>query len=460
VRLEELLGGVVVLEQEGDSAVDVRSLTHDSESVDPGALFCCVPGARADGHDFAAAAVGRGAVALLVERMLPLDVPQVRVARVRAAMAPVAAALFGDPSRALTVIGVTGTNGKTTTTHLLRGVLEAGGWPAASIGTLGGARTTPEAPVLQATLARLRDEGKRAVALEVSSHALVQHRVDAVHFAAVVFTNLSQDHLDYHGSMEDYYAAKAQLFEAGRAAFAVINADDAHGRRLIEQTPLRTVPFSMADVSEVTSNADGSVFTWRGARLRLALGGRFNVSNALAAATTAAELGVGSDAIVRGLADVTVPGRFESVRAGQPFPVIVDYAHTPDGLEQLLTAARDHVDGGRLIVVFGCGGDRDPTKRPLMGEVATRLADLAVLTSDNPRHEDPMAIIGQVEAGARPDRLVVEADREKAIAAALSKADAGDVVVIAGKGHEQGQDFGDRVVPFDDRAVAREVLAR
>jgi UDP-N-acetylmuramoyl-L-alanyl-D-glutamate--2,6-diaminopimelate ligase len=460
VRLKELLGGVDVLELRGASAVDVRSLTHDANGVVPGTLFCCVPGHRADGHDFAAAAVDRGAVALLVERMLALEVPQARVADVRAAMAPVAAALHGWPSRDMTVIGVTGTNGKTTTTHLLRAVLEAHGWPAASIGTLGGARTTPEAPVLQATLGRLRDAGKEAVALEVSSHALRQHRVDAVQFAAVVFTNLSQDHLDYHGTMEDYFAAKAELFDASRAALAVINADDAYGQRLTQLTPLRTVPFSMADATDVESAADGSAFTWRGIRLRIALGGRFNISNALAAATTAAELGVDHDAIATGLAGVTVPGRFESVAAGQPFPVIVDYAHTPDGLDQLLTAARQHVDGGRLIVVFGCGGDRDPTKRPRMGEVATRAADLAVLTSDNPRHEDPRAIIAQVEAGGRADRLVVEPDREKAIAAALGQAGPGDVVVIAGKGHEQGQDFGDRVVAFDDRAVARRVLSR
>ena len=460
MRLTDLLGGVDVLELRGDAAVDVRSVTHDSAAVSEGTLFCCVRGSRVDGHEFAPEAVDRGAVALLVERLLPVDVPQAQVADVRAAMPLVAAALHGHPSRALTVVGVTGTNGKTTTTHLLRAVFDANGWPAAAIGTLGGARTTPESTVLQATLARLRDEGKRAVALEVSSHALVQHRVDAVHFAGVVFTNLSQDHLDYHHTMEEYFAAKARLFDAGRAPFAVINADDPYGRRLLAQTPLRTVPFSMADAADLTATSDGSAFTWRGTRLHLALGGRFNVSNALAAATTAAELGIDHDAIAKGLADVTVPGRFEPVWAGQAFPVIVDYAHTPDGLAQLLDAARDHVEGGRLIVVFGCGGDRDPTKRPRMGAVATSEADLAVLTSDNPRSEDPMAIIADVEAGARPERLVVEPDREKAIAAALAEAGPGDVVVIAGKGHEQGQDFGDRVVPFDDRAVARQVLAR
>ena len=451
-----------MLEQRGDpAAVDVRSLAYDSSAVEPGALFCCVPGQRADGHDFAAAAVASGAVALLVERLLGVDVPQVRVGEVRAAMGPVAAEFHGHPSRHLTVVGVTGTNGKTTATHLLRGIFEAAGRPAAVVGTLCGARTTPEAPVLQETLARLRDEGKQAVALEVSSHALVQHRVDAVAFAAVVFTNLSQDHLDFHGTMEDYFVAKASLFGAGRAAVGIVNVDDAFGRRLADEAAIRTVSFSLADAGDLTYSADGISFEWCGVRLRLALGGRFNVSNALAAATTAAELGVSPADVAAGLAAVgTVPGRFEPVRAGQAFPVIVDYAHTPDGLEQVLTAARDLAEGGRVIVVFGCGGDRDAAKRPLMGEVATRLADLAVLTSDNPRHEDPAAIIDQVRAGADQDVLVVEQDRAKAIGVGIEAATDDDVVVIAGKGHETVQEIGDRVIPFDDREVAADVLSR
>jgi UDP-N-acetylmuramoyl-L-alanyl-D-glutamate--2,6-diaminopimelate ligase len=459
VRLDELLDGVDVLELEGDAAVGVKSLTHDSAQVTAGALFCCVPGRHADGHDFADQAVAAGAVALLVERMLPLDVTQVRVAEVRAAMGPVASALHGHPSRALTVVGVTGTNGKTTTTHFLRGIFEANGWEAGTIGTLDGARTTPEAPVLQATLASMRDAGQRAAAVEVSSHALAQRRVDAVHFAAVVFTNLSQDHLDYHGTMEDYFAAKATLFDPARADVAVVNADDPYGRRLVEHPAVRTVPYSRADVTGVRSGADGMRFTWRGVDVALAIGGAFNVDNAVAAATTAAELGIDVAVIARGLAGVTIPGRYEAVRAGQPFAVIVDYAHTPDGLEQLLLAARDDVQDGRLFVVFGAGGDRDASKRPQMGAVAARLADVAILTSDNPRHEDPLDIIRQVEAGASPGALAVEADRRAAIAIALRDAKPGDVVVIAGKGHEQGQDLGDRVEPFDDRDVARQVLS-
>ncbi|MBV9664914.1 MAG: UDP-N-acetylmuramoyl-L-alanyl-D-glutamate--2,6-diaminopimelate ligase [Actinobacteria bacterium] len=459
MRLDELLDGVDVLELRGDAAVDVRSVTHDSAQVTPGALFCCVPGTHVDGHDFADQAVAAGAVALLVERALPLDVSQVRVADVRAAMGPVAAAAYGHPSRWLTVVGVTGTNGKTTTTHFLRGIFEANGWAAGTIGTLDGARTTPEAPVLQATLASMRDNGQRAAAVEVSSHALAQRRVDGVHFAAVVFTNLSQDHLDYHGTMEDYFAAKATLFDPDRADVAIVNADDPYGRRLLEDPALRTVPYARADATGVTTAADRARFTWRGVEVQLAVGGEFNIDNALAAATTAAELGIDPEIIARGVEDVTIPGRYEAVHAGQPFPVIVDYAHTPDGLEQLLLAARRDVRGGRLFVVFGAGGDRDAGKRPQMGAVAARLADVAILTSDNPRHEDPLDIIGQVQAGAPSGELLVEPDRRSAIASALRDACDGDVVVIAGKGHEQGQDFGDRVVPFDDRDVAREVLS-
>src|SRR5581483_10889800 len=332
-------------------------------------------------------------------------------------------------------------------------------WPAGTIGTLDGARTTPEAPVLQATLASMRDAGQQAAAVEVSSHALTQRRVDAVHFAAVVFTNLSQDHLDYHGTMEQYFAAKAMLFDPARADVAVVNADDPFGRRLIEHPALRTVPYSRADVADVRTTADSAHFTWRGVDVELAIGGAFNVDNAVAAATTAGELGIDAAVIARGMAGVTIPGRYEAVGAGQPFAVIVDYAHTPDGLEQLLLAARRDAQDRRLLLVFGAGGDRDAGKRPQMGAVAARLADVAILTSDNPRHEDPFDIIGQVEAGAPPGALVVEADRRAAIEMALRDAKAGDVVVIAGKGHEQGQDFGDRVEPFDDRDVARQVLS-
>ena len=467
MRLSRLLGDVEVRAVRGDpEGAEIVAIGHDSRSVVPGTLFCCVRGARADGHAFAPQAVQAGAVALLVDRFVELDVPQVAVDDVRAAMAPIASALFGHPSRRMAVVGVTGTNGKTTTTHFLRAVLEADGRQAAVIGTLSGGTgrsgpgTTPAAPELQAHLAELAGEGFTAVAMEVSSHALVQHRVDAVRFAAAVFTNLSQDHLDFHGTEEEYFAAKASLFEPERAAVGVINADDRWGRRLLEAAHLPTRPFSLAEAVDLHLDRSGSTFRWEGEPIRLRLAGTVNVANAVAAAAAARELGVEAPAIAEGLSNLAaVPGRNEPVDRGQPFSVLVDYAHTPDALEQTLAGARQMAGDGRVLVVFGCGGDRDRTKRPLMGEVATRLADLAVLTSDNPRSEDPADIIDQVLSGVRrSEALTVEPDRGAAIALALGAARPGDIVVLAGKGHETTQVVGDRVLPFDDRAVAAEIL--
>jgi UDP-N-acetylmuramoyl-L-alanyl-D-glutamate--2,6-diaminopimelate ligase len=459
VRLDDLLAGVDVRTRRGGNP-DVTAITFDSRAVHPGTLFCCLPGQVADGHDFAAAAAAAGAVALLVERPLAIDVAQRIVPSSRAAMAVAAAALFDHPSRALSVVGVTGTNGKTTATYLLRSIFETHGWPTAVIGTLGGVRTTPEAPELQALLAEARDDGIRAVAMEVSSHALVQHRVDSVDFAVVAFTNLSQDHLDFHGDMASYFEAKASLFDAGRARVGVVNADDEWGRRLLHSAGIPVRAYSMADAENLYLTPEASVFEWRGAEVRLRLGGRFNVSNALCAATIAEALEVPAGVVAQGLSSVAaVPGRFERVDAGQPFTVVVDYAHTPDGLSSVLSAARELTgNGGRVLVVFGCGGDRDRGKRPAMGAVAASMADVAVLTSDNPRSEDPMAIIAEVLSGA-PD-LTVEPDRAAAIDLALGQARPGDVVVIAGKGHETGQTVGDTTTPFDDRDVARAALLR
>ena len=480
MQLLQLLGGLPVRAVRGDPAgAEVVAVTHDSAAVVPGALFCCIRGNRADGHDFAAQAVAAGAIAVLCTRPvdLPSGVVQVEVDDVRAAMAHAAATLFGHPSRRMDVVGVTGTNGKTTTTHLLRAILEADGRRAAVIGTLSGNAgrsgpfsrsegrsgpgTTPEAPDLQAHLAELAGEGFDAVAIEVSSHALAQHRIDGTHFAVAVFTNLSPDHLDFHGTMERYFEAKAALFDPARAALAVVNADDPWGRRLLESPRLPTRPFSLSDAAHLTMDRQGSTFRWRSDAVRLRIPGQVNVANALAAATVAHELGVEDAAVATGLSSlVSVPGRNESVDRGQPFTVLVDYAHTPDGLEQALSSARRLAGPGRVVVVFGCGGDRDRAKRPLMGEVATRLADLAVLTSDNPRHEDALAIIAEVRAGVRrAEALVVEPDRRTAIAHALHAAERDDVVIIAGKGHETTQVMGGRVLPFDDRAVAAEILA-
>lgn len=451
------LPGAVLL---GTGAVDVRDVTHDSRQAGPGTVFCCVRGAHHDGHDHAAEAVAAGAVALLTERRLDLDVPQVVVENVRAAMGPFAASVHGHPSRDLVVTGVTGTNGKTTTVHLLHAVFTAAGWPTEVIGTLTGARTTPEATDLQRQLARWRDQGVRAVAMEVSSHALALHRVDGTRFACAVFTNLGRDHLDFHGTLERYFAAKAELFTPRLTARAVVNVGDPHGRLLVDSALVPTTPYSLDDATEVVANADGSSFTWRGHRVRTRLGGRFNVANAVAAATTGVALGLPEQVVIDGLADApAVPGRFEVVDEGQPFRVVVDYAHTPDGLEGLLGAARELAGPRRVLVVFGCGGDRDQDKRPAMGAVAEAAADVVVLTSDNPRSEDPAAIIDAVRSGMRARRTArVEPDRRRAIASALATAQPGDVVVVAGKGHERTQVTGSDEAPFDDRAVVRELL--
>lgn len=448
----------------GDPAAAVGAVTMDSRVVGPGALFACVKGRTSDGHDFAPQAVAGGAVALLCERLLPLPVPQVVVTSVRQALGPVADAFCGHPSRDLTVAGVTGTNGKTTTCALLQSAFAANGWPSATIGTLTQQRTTPEAPELQSLLAGWRDRGGRAIAMEVSSHALVQHRVDAVVFAAAVFTNLSPEHLDYHGTMEHYFEAKASLFTPDRASLAVVNRDDQWGRRLAKLAADRGIPvvtFGLADAEDLELGPAGSRFRWEGEDVTLNLSGRFNVHNALAAATCARHLGVPAPAVGRGLAAMEgVRGRFERVDAGQPFTVVVDYAHTPDGLVQLLEAARE-LAAGRLLVVFGAGGDRDHEKRPLMGAAAAHLADLVVVTSDNPRSEDPGRIIDEVVSGVGDGASpVVEPDRAAAIATALATAESGDVVVIAGKGHERGQEVLGRVLPFDDVEVTRAALGR
>ena len=461
-RLQAETAGLVRAQLVGDPDAAVSTMTHDSRRVAPGTLYACVRGERHDGHEFAPAAVAAGATALLVERHIELDVPQLVVEDVRATMGPVAAAVYGHPSSALTIVGITGTNGKTTTAHLLASILRESGRATGVIGTLSGPHTTPEAPELQAKLAGFRDDGYEAVVMEASSHALALQRVDGTRFAVAVFTNLGRDHLDLHGSAQAYFRAKARLFTPELSAVGVTNVDDAHGRLLRDAATIPMVPFSASDATDVQVTASSHAFTWRGERLEVGLGGTFNVMNSLAAATTASVLGVGCEEIAAGLrAAEPVPGRFERVSSGDGgVAVVVDYAHTPDGLGEVLTAARD-VTGGRVIVVFGCGGDRDRAKRPQMGGVAARLADLVVVTSDNPRSESPAAIIDAVLAGIAPadrDHVTVEPDRAAAIAAALDAANDGDVVVVAGKGHETTQTTGDRVVEFDDREVARRLL--
>ncbi len=470
MRLESLLAEASVRDLDllirvvGEPATEVTAVTMDSRSVASGAMFACVPGRVSDGHDFAPAAVADGASALLCERPLDLDVPQLLVSSVRRALGPVCDAFFGHPSQDLTVAAVTGTNGKTTTCAFLSAIFEANGWRSATIGTLTQQRTTPEAPELHALLADWRDSGGRAIAMEVSSHALDQRRTDAVTFAAAVFTNLTTEHLDYHRTMDAYFEAKAQLFERGRVALAVVNRGDAWGRKLIERLgdgDSKVETFAAEDAVDLHMEPGRSAFSWDGKSVTINLGGSFNVENALAAAACARGLGIDTTTVVEGLSSVSgVRGRFELVQAGQSFTVVVDFAHTPDGLRRVLGAARGFGDG-RLIAVFGAGGDRDHEKRPLMGAAASELADLAVVTSDNPRSEDPTVIIEQIVAGAAGRaKMIVEEDRASAIAAALAVAERGDVVVIAGKGHEQGQEGLGRTVPFDDVEVAREALLR
>lgn len=444
----------------GDGTVTVDDAFHDSSGVRPGGIFCCVVGRHADGHDHAIAAVENGATALLVERPLGLDVPEIQVLDVRAALGHVAALVHGDPSTSLQVVGVTGTNGKTSTVAILEAVLAEAGERTTVIGTLTGARTTPEATDLARQLAAARDAGQTFVAMEVSSHALAQGRVAGTHFTLAVFTNLSPDHLDFHGSMAEYFRAKARLFEPDLTERAVVNTDDPNGRLLFDAAAIPTVGFSAADAAPVTATAP-LAFRWHGAPVSLSLVGRFNLENALAAATAAHELGIDDDTVRRGLAKArAVPGRFEPVDAGQPYSVIVDFAHTPDGLERALEAAREVAGTHRVLVAFGAGGDRDASKRPLMGSAAAKGADRVMVTSDNPRHESSHAIADEILSGMVGSGAVdVELDRRRAIAMLFDEARPGDVVLIAGKGHEATQTEGDDVRPFDDRVVAAELLA-
>lgn len=475
MRLDQVLPGGAPA---GARDLQIGALAYDNRLVVPGTLFFCVPGFATDGHVFAPDAVAHGAVGLVVERLLDLDVPQVVVESVRAAMAPAAAAMYGDPTAELQTVGVTGTNGKTTSAFLVRALLEADGRPTGLLGTvksvIGGVehdvqRTTPEAIDLQRTFRTMVQAGDRACVMEVSSHALALRRADAIHFAAAIFTNLTQDHLDFHPTMEAYFEAKRLLFcGAEPPGASVVNADDAYGARLAAELA-RPITFALrasdADyrATDVRTDLDGSRFTVATPHdgpvlLHSPLRGEFNVYNVLGALAAARALDVPVATCVEAIATAgQVPGRFETIDEGQPFAVLVDYAHTPDSLENVLRAARPLTEG-RLHVVFGCGGDRDRGKRPVMGEIARRLADRVIVTSDNPRSEDPEAIIAEILAGSGP-HVIHDADRKAAIGRAIADADPGDVVVIAGKGHEQGQEFArGRKIPFDDVTVAREIL--
>jgi UDP-N-acetylmuramoyl-L-alanyl-D-glutamate--2,6-diaminopimelate ligase len=465
--LGEVLGG-------GAADVEITGLAYDSRRVTPGTLFFAVPGFHFDGHDFAREAVAHGAVALVVERPLGLDVPEVVVDSVRSTMGPAAARFYGDPSRDLSVIAVTGTNGKTTTTFMVRAMLEGSGRACGLIGTVKvvvggiehpGGRTTPEAIDLQGELRAMVDARDQACAVEASSHGLALERCEGMRSRVAIFTNLTRDHFDFHESMEDYFQAKRRLFAAGPEV-AVINVDDEHGRRLADElpNPITYAVDASADyrVEVLESGLAGSRFrvdTPDGAvELRCALPGRHNAANATAALAAARALGVDDQAAAGALAALeAVPGRLEPVRTGQDFEVLIDYSHTPDSLRGALETSRALAGSGRLLCVFGCGGDRDRGKRPRMGAIAAELADHVIVTSDNPRWEDPVAIIRDVLEGAgKVDWLV---DRREAIQRALGLAAPGDLVLIAGKGHELYQEIGGRRLPFDDAATARELLA-
>jgi UDP-N-acetylmuramoyl-L-alanyl-D-glutamate--2,6-diaminopimelate ligase len=447
MQLERLAPALGPFDVVNAAPVEISDLAYDTRAVTPGTLFFCVRGTRADGHDLAADAVARGAAALVVERPLELAVPQIVVPDSRRAMAPAAVGFFSDPSRELDVAAVTGTAGKTTTTYLLYEILRAAGRRPGLLTNMErrvGDETrpaelnTPEAIDLQRLLREMVDAGNGACAMEATSHASAQGRLDGVRFAVLVFTNLAHDHLDFHGSMESYFEAKRRLF--AQAEHAVLNVGNVWGRRLAADLD-NAITF---DAAVDSLDAD------------LKLRGRFNVENALGAAAAARALGIGEEAIREGIEAVQgVPGRFELVDEGQPFTVVVDYSHKPASLERVLEEARSLAQG-RVICVFGCGGDRDREKRPVMGRTAWTLADVAVVTSDNPRSEDPLAIIDEVLSGA--PELEVEPDRRAAIARAIESAREGDVVLIAGKGSEQGQEIAGTVQPFDDRDVARELL--
>ena len=480
MELERLIAALAPEAVLGQEPVQVRELAYDARAVTPGAAFFCVPGERADGHDFAAQAVENGAVALVVQHPVELPqhqegVPQLVVGDARAAMAVAADAFFGEPTQELEVAGVTGTNGKTTTAYLLHSILEAAGRRPGLLGTVecrvGGearrvVRTTPEAIDLQRLFREMLDAGDRSVALEASSHAAALRRLDRVRFDVLVFTNLTQDHLDFHGTMEEYFAAKRRLFTGAAPPPAAVNVGDDWGRRLADElaetrrAPLVTFGFAEdAEIrpEELVLDARGARFRAGGIEVSTSLRGRFNVENVLGAVASAQLLDVDDAEIAAGVAALPgVPGRFEAVDEGQPFTVLVDYAHTPDSLDNVLRAARE-VAAGRVLVVFGAGGDRDRGKRPLMGKVAADLADLVVVTSDNPRSEEPLAIIEDVLQGTGTD-VEIDPDRRSAIRRTLALAGDGDVVVIAGKGHEQGQEIGSEKLPFDDRVVAREAL--
>lgn len=485
MKLRSLLAGCSIRSSVGDLNTDIVGLAYDSRRVSAGFAFVAIRGTRADGNRFASQALANGAVAVVSASEAPAEILDstvwVQVGDDREVLAVLAANFYGHPTANLHLIGVTGTNGKTTTTYLIESILKSAGESAAIFGTIEyrgpgfgfpADRTTPEAPDVEQLFRRVVDAGWKYSVMEVSSHAIALKRVAALHFEVAVFTNLSRDHLDFHGDMRAYFLTKKKLFigmNAGMPRMMVLNRDDAHFEELREIDPRRVISYGIGNAAGIHPVVQR--FTWEGTEavfrtpvgdveVRSRLMGTPNLYNIGAAIGVAVVLGLPTEAVREGIESLpSVPGRFEAVFAGQPFRVIVDYAHTDDALEKALRSARE-ITPGRVIVVFGCGGDRDRTKRPLMGEVAGQWADYVVVTSDNPRSEDPEAIIGEVEEGLKrtgANYQTVVARRD-GIGAALRAAQPGDTVLIAGKGHEAYQTIGEQTFPFDDRAIARELI--
>ncbi len=465
--------GLKQIEELVATGIAITDVVDDSRRVSQGSVYVCLRGQSFDGHDFVDRAVRDGAVAVVVDHVVDVPIAQILVDDTRVRVGPIAATLLGSPSRSLTTVGITGTNGKTTTAHFVEAILTGTGRTTGVIGTLHGPRTTPEAAQLQHTLRGFLDDGRDAAVLEVSSHALALHRVDGTEFDVVLFTNLGHDHLDLHGSPEEYFRAKARLFSHDFAPVGVVNVDDPYGRLLADTAAsavagkeFRVVEVSVAELADIRVDAVSHGYRWNDIVVEVPIGGRFNVANSLLALTAAVELGVDPAAAAAALRSVApVPGRFQVITtAGAQrlgITVVVDYAHTPDGLAEVLRSARAVASGASVIVAFGCGGERDRPKRREMGRTASELADRVVVTSDNPRSERPTAIIDDILEGVGAEyrrRVVSDPDRRSAIRTALESAGAGDVVVIAGKGHERTQEYADRTVEFDDVQVATEIL--
>lgn len=465
VTVSSLVDSVDMPAEVSQPTVVVSGISQDSRSITHGDMYCCVRGESFDGHSFISEAIAAGAVALVVDSPIasvPSTIAVITVPDVRTYLGPLASAFFHHPSRSLRMIGVTGTNGKTSTALMIGSVLTASGADAKVMGTLTGARTTPEAIDLHAQLRAWVDESVNSVVMEVSSHALAQGRVDGIIYDVAVFTNIGRDHLDFHGTEEAYFSAKAQLFASNHSRCGVVNVDDPKGSLLNDAAPIPMTSFSHSDASSVVLTVDDISYTWNGLSINVPMGGEFTLMNSLAALTTGRILGVSDDALQEGLRLLQpIPGRFESVPNALGIGVVVDYAHTPESLETLLVSAR-RVCEGRVILVFGCGGNRDAGKRPLMGSIASSFADHVFVTSDNPRHEDPARIIDDIFSGVPNSATHVsrDSDRAAAIASAISSAQRGDIVVIAGKGHESTQDIAGVLHPFLDTGVARQCLAK